>query len=120
MRTDSIPSDLTGCPGLLTRRHFMTHYGLGIAGLALTHLLTRDNVLRAAPASGSALKPQFEPHAKRVIHIYLGGGLSQVDSFDYKLQLFARHGEPMPAPEKLDTFSGNVGLLHRPHWDFRP
>src|SRR5262245_31523152 len=92
---------------LLTRRKLLSHFGTGIAGLALTELLWRDKLLAAAPPP--ALRPHslphFPPRAKRAVHIYLGGGLSQVDSFDYKPELYRWHGKPMPAEGEVDTFN---------------
>ena len=77
-----------------------------------------------APRGGArARRPTRRPHhaaqARHVIHIFLGGGLSQVDSFDYKPELIERHGQPMPATERPDVFFGKVGRLHRPHWAFQ-
>lgn len=57
-------------------------------------------------------KPHFEPKAKSVIFIYLPGGLSHVDSFDYKPKLIedAKAGR---------LYKGNRILL-APHWEFKP
>jgi hypothetical protein len=54
-----------------------------------------------------------------VIQIFLQGGLSQVDSFDYRPELLRYHGKSVPGKERPDAFFGKVGLLHRPHWQFR-
>lgn len=53
------------------------------------------------------------------IHIFLCGGLSHVDSFDYRPQLARLHGQPLPSGEKPDVFFGQVGLLRQPDWQFR-
>ncbi|MBM3726576.1 MAG: DUF1501 domain-containing protein [Acidobacteria bacterium] len=64
--------------------------------------------LMAAGAS-DAKQPHFEPKAKRVIFLFLNGGMSQVDTFDPKPVLDQRHGEPMPGPKIVtDRASGNL------------
>ena len=55
-----------------------------------------------------------------MIHIFLGGGLSQVDSFDYKPELEKYHGKDMPESfGKADVFNGKVGRLHKSHYAFK-
>jgi hypothetical protein len=57
---------------------------------------------------------------KRVIHLCLCGGMSHVDTFDFKPTLVKYHGKKLPGSEKPDTFFGQVGLLRQPDWAFRP
>ncbi|NBO91543.1 MAG: DUF1501 domain-containing protein [Planctomycetia bacterium] len=61
----------------------------------------------------------FLPKAKRVIHVCLCGGMSHVDSFDYKPALTRFHGKKLPGTEKPETFFGQIGLLRKPDWAFR-
>src|SRR5882672_8441867 len=76
-------------PRLLTRRQMLRQMGTGLGVLGLTALLGDDGALVSA-ASGASLNPlapkapQFPARAKRIIHIYLNGGPSQVDTFDPK------------------------------------
>ena len=102
---------------MLTRRDLLSTFATGLGGIALASLLTRDAA--AAPVRGEAADPP--PHhparAKRAIQIFLQGGLSQVDSFDYKPVLDRLHGrEP---PRGAQGFMGRVGRLHRAHFTFR-
>jgi hypothetical protein len=106
----------------LTRRDLFfswTQCGLGAA--AVLHLLGRDGGLVADTVSGEASDPppHHAPKAKRAIHIFLCGGLSHVDSFDWKPELVKQHGKPMSSDEKPDVFFGKVGLLHKNIWEFR-
>jgi hypothetical protein len=61
-----------------------------------------------------------EAKARHVIHIFLGGGLSHIDSFDYKPELEKYHDQELPeAFGKADPFMGKAGRLHRSHYPFR-
>src|SRR6266545_317400 len=64
-------------------------------------------------------KPHHAPKAKRAIQISLVGGLSHIDSFDYKPELTKRHGKPLGGDAKPDVFFGQVGLLRKPDWEFK-
>ncbi|MFO0807464.1 MAG: hypothetical protein U0746_02465 [Gemmataceae bacterium] len=70
---------------LWTRRGFLSFPFRGIGATAALSLLMQDG--RSAP-------PHFSAKAKRVVHVCLCGGLSQIDSFDYKPELEKR---PRPA-----------------------
>lgn len=96
----------------LSRRDFGSWTINGLGAAAFLHLLGRDAT--AAP------KPHFEPKAKRVVHITLIGGLSHLDSFDYKPKLAKLHGKKLDTTETPDTFFGQFGLLRQPDWKFKP
>jgi Protein of unknown function (DUF1501) len=70
-------------------------------------------VCRASPP------PHFPPKARRAIHIYLCGGLSQIDSFDYKPALAELHGKSLSTDERPDVFFAQVGLLRKNDWAFQ-
>ncbi len=95
-----------------TRRDFLSFAASGLGAAAFLHLLARDG--SAAPTPHHAAK------AKRVIHICLIGGLSHIDSFDPKPELVKRHGKSLGAKEMPDIFFGQVGLLRKPDWAFKP
>jgi hypothetical protein len=76
-------------PRLLTRRQMLRQMGTGLGMLGFAALLNDSPLLvpaaNAAATNPLAAKPpQFPPKAKRIIHIYLNGGPSQVDTFDPK------------------------------------
>ncbi len=108
---------------IANRRLFLTEAGQGFGALALSAMLHRDNALCANAAnigqSGSLDGFHHLPKAKRAIQIFLQGGLSQLESFDYKPNLEKLHGKSVPGDEKPQGFMGKVGLLHRPHFKFR-
>jgi hypothetical protein len=106
---------------LPNRREVLSWTGCGLAGAALATLFGRDSLLKAGttPGESSDPPPHFPPRAKRAIHIFCCGGLSHVDSFDYKPQLVKYHGKKLPGSERPDVFFGQVGLLHQSFFDFR-
>ncbi|MEY3458305.1 MAG: hypothetical protein RL215_1462 [Planctomycetota bacterium] len=86
-----IPAPLRPLPApTLDRRALLTQSGLGLGALGLAHLFAADGTLhaagpgRAAPPSLAARQPHFPGRAKRVIHFFLNGGPSHVDTFDPK------------------------------------
>ncbi|MFN9877892.1 MAG: DUF1501 domain-containing protein, partial [Planctomycetota bacterium] len=59
------------------------------------------------------------PRVKRAIQICLIGGLSHLDSFDYKPELARFHGKSLQSSEQPDIFFGQVGLLRQSDWKFQ-
>lgn len=99
-----------------TRRDFF-HWGMnGLAATAFTSLLCRETETFAAPKDARTIAPK----AKRAIHICLVGGMSHVDSFDYKPELKKFHGKSLKTDEEVDLFFGQMGLLRKEDWEFKP
>ncbi len=93
----------------LTRRDMLTRCGMGLGTLALTELMGRsgelfaDEKIVAGPVGAMAAKlPPLPAKAKRVIHLFMNGGPSHVDTFDPKPQLTKYHGKQLPV-ENLRT-----------------
>ena len=79
----------------MTRREYLSRSGIGMAGLALGSMLSsKDNLL--GDSSLSAKGSHFRPKAKRVIHIFLNGGPSHLDTFDPKPALNKYAGKLLP------------------------
>lgn len=120
-----MPAFTTRCTGYdaplpLSRRGFLS----GFAGVALAGLLSSDGALRAATVGSDLPNVGLHgvPRARRAIHIFLQGGLSQVDSFDYKPDLEKHHGKSVSDVIKgdgPDVFFKAVGKLTKPHWAFK-
>lgn len=102
----------------MDRRAWM-HWGVrGLGSTAVCALLFGSDARRKA--EGATLDDASPaPRARRAIQICLVGGLSHIDSFDYKPTLIANHGKSLQAKEKPDLFFGKVGLLRKPDWEFR-
>jgi hypothetical protein len=104
----------------IDRREFFSWVGGGLAGAAAASLMLRDGTAEAGvPGESSPPCPHFAPKAKRAIHICLHGGMSQLDTFDHKPELFKRHGQSLETTTKPDVFFGQVGRLRQPDWSFQ-
>lgn len=103
------------------RRGWLSFASRGVGAIALADLFHQDRSVVASniPAEANDPGPHHIPRAKRVIHVCMFGGLSQVDSFDYKPQLERLHGKSLSSDERPDVFFGQVGLLRRHDWEFR-
>jgi Protein of unknown function (DUF1501) len=103
----------------IDRRGFFSWVGGGLAGAAAASLMVRDGTARASvPGESDPACPHFAPKAKRAIHICLCGAMSQVDTFDYKPDLIASHGQALKTTTRPDVFFGQVGRLRKPDWAF--
>lgn len=103
-----------------TRRDFLGDAAFGLPVMAAVSLLLRDRLLAVEATSSKPAVRHFEPRATQVLHIFLGGGLSQVDSFDYKPELEKYHDQEMPASiGQADAFFGKIGRLHKSHYAFK-
>ncbi|MGC6444404.1 MAG: DUF1501 domain-containing protein [Rubripirellula sp.] len=99
-------------PSSISRRELLAFGTYGLTGAAFSSLLSASE-----KPSGSAT--HFPPKAKRVIHICLMGGLSHVDSFDYKPELERLHGKELQYDERPATFFNQIGLIRKNDWAFK-
>ena len=95
-----------------TRRELLSFGAYGLMGSALTSLVN-------ASEKTVTDQPHFEPKAKRVIHICLMGGMSHLDSFDYKPDLDKLHGKKLQYEERPATFFNRIGLIRKNDWEFK-
>src|SRR5262245_50792052 len=82
----------------MNRRHFLKCSASGVTAGALG--LYSRLALAASLNEGHPLAPKpahFSPRAKHLIFVFLTGGFSHLDTFDYKPKLQAGHGKPIPA-----------------------
>jgi len=94
------------------RRDMLRNSALGFGSLALTSILQAQNPL-------AAKRPHFATRAKRIIFLFMKGGPSQVDTFEYKPLLQRDHGKPLPFDKPKVTFAKTGNLLASP-WKFKP
>jgi hypothetical protein len=96
-----------------TRRQFLSH-ATSLGSAALAWLYAQD-AARAAPVSGL----HHEAKVKRVIQVFCPGGVSHVDTFDYKPELEKQDGQAMTGKGKADTFFGQPGNLMKSPFKFK-
>ena len=100
----------------LTRRDFLLRSGMGFGAMSLAGLLPTisEAAIGASTAPLLPKKPHFPAKAKHVIHLFMNGGPSQVDTFDPKPELTKRHGEK-PGTAGLKTERRTGPLFKSPY-----
>jgi hypothetical protein len=78
----------------LSRRSFLSRASMGVGSLALASLL--DSRVLAGNRETVNSSAHFKPKVRRVIWLYMAGGMSHLETFDYKPELAKMHGKPMP------------------------
>lgn len=109
------------------RRTFLQRTALGLGGVALSNLLASDAAPARAerPLIGGALEglPHFAPRARRVIFLYMSGGPSHLETFDYKPKLAELDGQPFPssitAGQPIAQLQGQELRCLAPQFKFR-
>ena len=102
MTTNMNPlNHLTERATALTRRWFLRDCGVGLAGIAMNSLLTRE--ASAALQNAVPKGPHFPAKAKRVIYMFQAGAPSHLELFDPKPELTKRNGK-LPPPELLKGY----------------
>jgi hypothetical protein len=90
---------------LLSRRHFFGRSATGIGVAALASLLRADRLLgdepRLQPRPGVLRTTHFPARARRVIYLFMSGGPSHIDLFDYKPALRQHHGQELPGAVRM-------------------
>ena len=111
-----------------TRREFLWRFGGGLGGIALAHLLGQQdlpgaiNSVSGSPVPGVLTgKLHHAPKAKRVIQLFMNGGASQMDLFDYKPGLLKRHGEKFDpgAGKRVEAATSEPGTVLKPMSEFK-
>jgi hypothetical protein len=103
---------------VLTRRQCMLEMGAGFGGIALMHLLAKEQ------AFGGSVKASLQgglhhlPKAKRVVQLFMNGGVSHIDSFDFKPALGKRHGEKIDFGIKTAATS-EIGAIMKSPFEFK-
>ncbi len=111
--------------GVMTRRNWLTSSCLGLGGVALADLVAAD-LARASTVdqvNPLAARPQHRPaKAKRCILLFMEGGVSQMDLFEYKPMLEQYAGKQIPMPEgtegEIATFAAAPNRVIPPYWKF--
>jgi hypothetical protein len=107
---------------LLTRRGMFRDACGGLAGIALAWMLHEE--ARADSPGQEETSPvpgltHFPPRVKRVVQIFAAGGVSHLDTFDYKPELAKHEGQELTGKGKIDPFFGQPGRLMKSPFAFR-
>jgi hypothetical protein len=86
---------------LLTRRHFFGRAAAGIGGAALASILNPRLFAELPGGPARDGLPHFTPRVKRVIYLFMSGGPSHIDLFDYKPALRSYHGQELPGSVRM-------------------
>ena len=108
-------------PPPISRRQMLRQCCGGFGNLALLGLLSSLNPATAGVSANplAVRAPRFAPRAKRVIFLFMHGGPSHVDTFDYKPRLIRDSGQPLPFAKPRIQFAKTANLGKSP-WEFRP
>ncbi|HLK58530.1 MAG TPA: DUF1501 domain-containing protein [Chthonomonadaceae bacterium] len=104
-------------PIAVTRRDMLTQFASGFGMLGLASLLKEEARADALPQAANPLSPRspmYPARAKRIIFLFMSGGPSHVDTFDYKPRLTADMGKPLPFEKPHLERSKTGGLLGSP------
>ena len=102
----------------LSRRELLRASSTGFGSLALTSMLAQEAAAASATDPLAVKQPHFPARAKRVIFLFMHGGPSQVDTFDYKPLLKRDHGKPLPFARPKVVSGETFNLLQSP-WAFK-
>lgn len=105
----------------IDRRTCLGGISQGLAGLALADLLSPQRTEGSevlSDDSGLEAGCHFPPKVKRVIFVFMHGGPSHIDTFDYKPELIRLHGQPLPIAKPRIQFAQTGNLLKSP-WEFK-
>jgi hypothetical protein len=112
-----------------TRREMLWQTGAGFTGVGLTGLLSEDGFFSSVAAADTDLpqhknplaarSPHFAPRAKSVIFLYMYGGPSQIDTFDYKPTMYGMDGKTVDVKTFGRGGHKNQGRIVEPRWKFQ-
>src|SRR5215218_8502732 len=111
-----------------TRREFLWETGCGFGAAALTSLLSADGFFTKRASAASLVSenplapksPSLPAKAKSVIFLFMYGGPSHVDTFDYKPDLYPLDGKTIQVKTKGRGGAKNEGRVVGPKWNFKP
>jgi len=103
---------------LFSRRDLLKKSAVGFGNIALLSMLNDEAKAAAGKDPLEPKEPHFTPRAKRVIFLFMKGGPSHMDTFDYKPQLQKYDGKPLPFDKPRVQFAPTGNLLKSP-WKFK-
>jgi hypothetical protein len=112
-----LPPHLLNKEQPVTRRGALRAAACGFGFLGLADLLAAGDNAASDPLAPKT--PHFAPKAKRVIFLFMHGGVSHIDSFDPKERLYRDNGKPLPIKRPLAFADAEPGPLVKPLWEYK-
>src|SRR5580658_5843315 len=111
----------------IPRRELLWRLGGGLGGIALASILGQDGLLAGTERIPEKLRPHADwngglhrrAKVRRVIQLFMNGGVSQMDTFDYKPRLDQGHGQAFDPGEHIEAPTSAPGKLMRSPFKFR-
>lgn len=101
----------------MNRRSFLWQSGGGLGGVAMAHMLTSEAHGKPRPELNGGL--HHPAKAKRIIQLFMTGGASPMDTFDYKPELARLHGQKLGPSEKQEGFTVKPGAILKSPFEFK-
>ena len=103
------------------RRDFLNQAANGLGAIALAVMLQEESARADSSTNAQKVLPlHHPPRAKRVVQLFMAGGASHLDLYDFKPELVKRSGQPAAFGEPVETFQDGLGPWLAPIWPFRP
>jgi hypothetical protein len=99
------------------RRSFLWNAGGGLGGVAMSQMLAQDSLLATNPEFNGGL--HHPAKVKRIIQLFMTGGTSPMDTFDYKPELDRLHGQKLGPKEKPEGFTAPAGAIMKSPFKFK-
>jgi hypothetical protein len=108
-------------PNSVTRREFLWRYGGGLGGIAMAHLLGRHGLLAGSPQPRADFNGGLHHRARVrwIVQVFLNGGASQMDTFDYKPELIKRHGQKFDPGGHVEAATSEPGNVLKSPFEFK-
>ena len=106
----------------ISRREALRNIACGFGYMAAAGMASREAMANSITNQRSLQVPHIVPRAKRVIFLFMAGGVSQVDSYDYKPLLYRRNGEMLDFTDQrilAKTGMGSNQRVMKPLWEFK-
>ena len=109
----------------MLRRTFLNTIGNGFGGLAAAELLARESAADETASRSGGPQPDWQggihhrAKVKRVIQLFMTGGASPMDTFDYKPVLEKLHGQKLGPSEKPEGFTAAAGAIMKSPFSFK-
>ena len=100
-----------------SRRSFLWNAGGGLGGVAMSQMLAQDSLNAAVQDFNGGL--HHPAKVKRIIQLFMTGGASPMDTFDYKPELERLHGRQLGPKEKPEGFVAPAGAIMKSPFKFK-